>query len=231
MNYRLLFVIPLVSLMTNLCADEQPAQSQIKPENIVQPSNRFELRGCIKVDNASADRVPEYRIYYQGKEQRSNNEGFFSLPLDNGNIQKYSLVICKKIDQQFEKSNTVAFYGVIPDKDYRYFTFHPGNNAGQWLAQEKKLTKKNFVIPQHAIVALVDPKCVDRLEPWNLNLSENVIKLPAIVLKNQLNNKILSRSSAKSMLYSLDSRPFHQTSRLERKVPGNNPKVQLVLDR
>ncbi|MBS1988566.1 hypothetical protein JST56_06290 [Candidatus Dependentiae bacterium] len=231
MNYRLLFLISLIGLATNLSADEQPVQFPVKPEQLVRPSNRFELRGCIKVENASADRVPEYRIYYQGKEQRSNNEGFFSLPLDTNNIQKYSLVICKKIDQQFEKSNTVAFYGVIPDKNYRYFTFRPSNNHGQWLAQEKKLTKKNFVIPQHAIVALVDPKCVDRLELWNLNLPEQVIKLPAIVLKSKLDDKVLNRSSAKSILYSLDSRPFHQTSRFERKVPGNNPKVQLVLDR
>lgn len=78
-------------------------------------------------------------------------------------------------------------------------------------------------------MVLIDPKYVDRLEPWSLNLPEQVIKLPAIVLKSMTNNKALERSSAKSILYSLDSRPFHQTSRLER--VSKNPKVMLVLDR
>lgn len=142
MNYRLMFVVSLVGFITNVFAVELPPQPQSKPEPLVWPSNRFELRGCIRVDNISAEKVPEYRIYYQGKEQRSTHEGFFSLPLESGNIEKYSLVICKKIDQQFQKGNTVDFYGVIPDKDYRYFSFRPGNNADNGLRKKKSLQRK-----------------------------------------------------------------------------------------
>ena len=251
MNYRVILTILLSCSLNLLDANEQPVattQAQITqplPQQLPVPaqaqsfaqrqslvrSSRIELRGCIKVDNAKIDKVPEYRIYYQGREQRTNSEGFFALPLEDKNINKYSLIICKKIEQQFEQSNTVAHYGVIPDKEYRYFTFKRGNHQQQWLAQEKRLTKKQFIIPEHAIVALIDPKCIERLDPWDLNLADHIIKLPAIVLKKDLDQKKLNRYAAKSMLYSLDSRPFHLTERLERKGAQNNQKVQLVLDR
>ncbi len=192
--------------------------------------NRYELRGCIKIDNARVDRVPEYRVYYQGREQRSNNEGFFSFSLNNNDLSKYSLVVCKTLDQSFEKGNTVDHYGVVPDKDYRYFTFKK-NQQGLWVAQEKKLTKKKFAIPKHALVVLIDPKCVDRLDPWEVNVTESIVKLPVIVLKQDIDLNKLRRYSAKSMLYALDSRPFHRTERFERKSFEKNPNVQLVLDR
>lgn len=232
MNYTIIMMVVLVGLCGAVHPNEQqalPIQPLVQ-QQVTSGNNGLELRGCIKIENNRLDKVPEYRIYYQGREQRSNNEGLFSLPIEDRNIGKYSLVICKTIDQQFEQNNTIAHYGVIPDKEYRYFTFQRGPNR-QWLAQEKRLTKKQFVIPAHAIVALIDPKCVDRLDPWDMNLADNVIKLPAIVLKKDIDQKKLMRYSAKSMLYSLDSRPFHDTQRFERKGIQNNPKVQLVLDR
>jgi hypothetical protein len=244
MKYCLIMAVFLVGCPPHLFAQEQQVLAGPTPLNLsteaapampvvpVAPARAagYELRGCIKIDNTQIDKVPEYRIYYQGREQRSNSEGFFSFALENKDLSKYSLVICKSLDQQFEKGNTIGRYGVVPNKDYRYFRFKKGQQ-GEWLAQEKKLTKKQFAIPGHALVALIDPKCVDRLDPWDVNVADSVIKLPVIILRSDLDQKKLRRYSAKSMLYALDSRPFHRTERLERRSASKNPRVQLVLDR
>lgn len=231
MNYGVIGIFLCCTLTSLLHAQVPvPPSDLVTSRGSVVQSGKKELRGCIKVDNPQLDKIPEYRVYYQGREQRSNGEGLFSLVLEDQNIEKYSLILCKNIDQRFEQNNTISHYGVIPEKEYRYFTFKRAQ-ANQWLAQEKRLTKKQFVIPPHAIVILIDPKCVDSLVPWDVHLPEHIIKLPVITLKKDLDVKTLRRYSAKSLLYALDSRPFHDTQRCERKGITTNPRIQLVLDR
>ena len=56
-----------------------------------------EMRGCIKAEATSADKMPEFRVFFAGKETMSNREGFYSIPLE-GSVKQYSMLICKNIN-------------------------------------------------------------------------------------------------------------------------------------
>jgi hypothetical protein len=209
----------------------QPTENNVQAQVASQPvpvNTNLEVRGCIR-RQMSTDLVPPMRILFDGKETVSNAEGFFSFPVDDRDVEKYSLVICKTIKQNFDKRNTLKNVSIIPSKDYRYFSFKRNALGMGWQQREKTLNKKNFVIPQRCIVALIDPKFIDRVEPWNLSLPHNIIKLPAIVIKNDLDKKVLSRAAAKSILYSLDSAVFHEPVKEIIKRPAQNNKVAISL--
>lgn len=214
---------------------QQPPLQQFnmvpQPESTHTPlmsSGNPETLGRIKIQG-ECDTVPSFRILFDGKTIMNNKEGIFSFPIEEKNIHKFSLVICKKIKQEFDKNNTLKGIDVIPDKNYRYFTFKKNPWGGEWFQHEKTLNKKNFQIPEHCAVALIDPKYVERIEEWNIQTSPNVLKLPLIVLKQTASKNTLNRLAAKSLLYSLETTVFHEPIKEEIKIAPQNPKVAMSL--
>lgn len=187
-----------------------------------------ELRGCIRIDNYD-EKIPEFRICFNGKETISNGEGFYSIPLGDEEFSTFSLVICRTFTQQFDKTNTIKSVALIPDKDYKCYTFTKRGGSDSWTDQATNIDSKNFVIPPNSVIVLIPPKYIERLEAWETKLPSNYIKLPAIVLKKDVAGKSLERISAKSLLYSLDKTVFHEPIKELRKVDQSNPKVCMSL--
>ncbi len=205
-------------------APQPPAAPYVAP----RPNTSPELRGCIKV-KGSVDKVPQIRILFEGRETVSNSEGFFSFPVDEQNIEKYSFVICKRIKQNFDKTNTLKHISALGNKEYRYYSFKKGTGGfGGWLQRRKNLNTKKFVLPQRSVIILLDPEHVESVETWNVELSNNILKLPMIVIKNDESLKKLQRRSAKSLLYSLDTRPFHESIKEAVKKPADKVAVALA---
>ena len=163
------------------------------------------------------DKMPEFRIYFDGKETFSNQEGFYSLPVEEGNLNQYSLLICKGLKQNFEKNNTIKNLVMFTHKGYKYFSVKRSAGADSWEWKEQKLKSGDFVVPLKTIVVVMDPTGVDHIENWNISLPSNFVALPRIVLKKRTQEK-LKQVSTKSLLYSLDLKPFHETIREERKT-------------
>jgi hypothetical protein len=183
----------------------------------------------IFVDDSYNDKVPQFRIYFEGKETMSDEDGFFSIPVDEDRLEKYKLVITKTFQRDFERQNTIKNLRLFVDKNYKCYSFKKmGPFGGMWVQREKDLRKKNFVIPNNAIIILVDPKYVDHLDQWNINLASNFIKLPKIVLKREIKHKSTDRAAAKSLLTSLDAAVFHEEVREEVKEPSAKVKLTLV---
>ena len=155
---------------------------------------------------------------------------FLHFQLDDKDLQKYRLIITRKIQHVVDKKNTFANLKVIPDKNYLGFSFKRlGHGQGIWLQKEKKLNHKNFVIPKNSIIVLVDPKYVEKIEDWNINLPDNFIKLPRIVLKSTIECDKLKRISAKSLLCLEDS-VFHERIGRKHSSPDvKNSKVKVTL--
>ena len=215
----------LVASTTVLFGEEQKEVVEVpRTVSIVKEAEKeesaekvFELKGSVKI-LGEEETVPEFRIYFDGMETFNNEEGFFSFPLEEGKIQKYSIVVCKNVHQNFEKTNTLDSLSIFKGAKYKYFSLkQTGTGDTDWNCKEKALERKNFVLPRNCIVILVDPKYVDHIEHWKPVLSENFVKLPRIFLKEGIRPK-LNRASAKSLLYSLDSKPFHETIREKKKV-------------
>ena len=181
-----------------------------------------EIRGCIKTDATQTDKIPQFRVLFAGKETMTNCEGFFSLPLDE-RMNRYSLLICKSVKQNFVKTNTIKNVCMEPNSEYRYYEFEKIGIADDlWKQDEKRLNIQNPVAPEGCLILLMDPACVARLEPWRVSLGMSAIKVPTIVLKKEVDAQQLSTESAKSLLLSLDEKPFHETIREEIKMVAIN---------
>src|SRR5574338_1488793 len=149
-----------------------------QPEIVVAPGSP-EMRGYIKIAG-HADQMPQFRVLLsEGKETISDREGFFTFPIDDVNIGHYSLIITKRVQQNFDKKNTLKSVSVFPDNEYRFYSF----KNGAWIEQEKALHETNFVIPNQSVVFLVNPEYVQEVKDWNIQLAPHIIKLPMIVLK------------------------------------------------
>ena len=189
-----------------------------------------EMRGCIKSEVVSADKMPQFRVLFAGKETMTNTEGFFSMPLDE-QINRYSLLICKNVKQNFVKTNTVRNVCMAPADDYRYYEFEKTPQSSSWRQQEKRLDLERPIAPEGCVIVLLDPAHVSRIEPWRIELAAQTVKLPAIVLKQEVSSSLLASASAQSLLCSLDEKPFHETVKEEVKQLAQNTNVMVALTR
>ncbi|QQR48859.1 hypothetical protein IPF37_04840 [bacterium] len=187
----------------------QPVAEQ-KPDVVVPVSETPKIMGCVRIAGQE-DVVPQFRVYFDGMATVSNRDGFFSFPLDKEHqFNSYSLVLAKHLEQRFVNTNTLKSLGVRQDKAYRQFSFtRTGTQDGVWDWKETFLPQKDRALNRNTITVLVDPKFVDYLEPWDVRIEGNFVKLPRIVLKKKKLER-LPRAAAKSLLYSLDSTIFHE---------------------
>lgn len=213
--------------------EQSPAPQPELPREIFKPFSGEKpsmLKGCFTLaENQSNNKIPQIRVYFEGKETISDEDGFFSIPLDEDHLEKYKLVIAKTFQQDFDQHNTIKDLRLIADKHYKCYSFKKrGPFGGMWVQREKDLTKKKFIIPNNAIIILLDPKYVDHLEAWSVNLASNFVKLPKIVLKNEVHHKTSDRAAAKSLLTSLDAAVFHEEVREVVKHPTEKITISLV---
>ena len=99
-----------------------------------------------------------------------------------------------------------------------------------WELKEKTLEKKNFISPKNCIVALINPKYVDHVKSWDINLLNNFTPLPQIFLKNNLPEKKVFREAANSLLRSTNMSTFHEKIKTENyeKIINKNMKITLT---
>lgn len=187
------------------------------------------IKGCIKIQNW-VDDIPTLRVFFEGEETLTDENGLYTLLSDDNNLQKYKLIITRKIKHIVNKKNTFHSLQLIPDKNYICYSFKKlGHDQGIWLRKNKNLKRKNFIIPQNSIIVLIDPKYVEKIEDWNIDLAENFIKLPRIVLKSTTDITKLKRLSAKSLLC-LDDSVFHERiGKTQNNMETKNNKVKITL--
>jgi len=189
------------------------------------------LKGLIQAPEHIKTLSP-IRIFFAGNQTSNNNEGFFSFPIENSNLNKCYFLICNQIIQNFDGVNTIESLSINSIIKHRFFSLKKillKDDNYKWEWKEKSLGKKNFVIPPNCIVFLIHPKYVEKLDEWKIKLMNQFIALPKIVLKSNVSAKNLNRTSAKSLLYSLNSRLFHQTIKEEKKAFEDKPEVQILL--
>lgn len=199
------------------------------------------LQGCIYVEGNENSKVPELTLIFNGMHTTTKN-GFFSIRVHDRSVENYKLVICKALQQNFEQANTLKEVALPANRRCEIISLvcKKEDSSLQCSSQDCEeaadgvLTCKARDLPEgqkideeNTIIVCIDPKYVERLEPWNIKLAENFIKLPRIVLKKNT-DKELAQISAKSLLYSLDAQTFHEP--IERKTQViENGKVVLSL--
>jgi hypothetical protein len=202
---------------------QQPLLQQI-PQQVIQPItqvNNYQqrqtlfhapqvmLRGAIKI-NDDHGKIPEFRIYFDGKQTTNNAEGFFSIPVDEGALHACSLLISKGLKQNFEKTNTIKNLVLFTSKDYKFYSLNKKeDHTLSW--EEKDLGKeKDFILPQKTLTIILDPLLIDRLESWNIALPGNTIILPRIVLKANAQAAIKDASARSLLGGTMNLGSFHE---------------------
>ncbi len=187
------------------------------------------IKGCIKIQNW-VDDIPEFRVLYEGEETLTDENGLFTLLADENALQKYKLIITRRIRHIVNKRNTFKNLQIIPDKNYICYSFKRlGQEQGIWIRENKKLEHKNLIVPKNSIIILIDPKYVDKIEDWNISMAENIIKLPRVIIKPSIDIAKLKRLSAKSLLF-LDDSAFHERiGKTKGNLEAKNSKVKVTL--
>jgi hypothetical protein len=185
-------------------------------------------KGVIKAKSTVED-LPGFRIYFNGNVAMSDDSGFYAFPVEDTDLSKYRLVVTRRLEHIFDKQNTINNFKVIPDKDYICYTFKKFGRYGSWVKKTKQLDHKKFVLPKNSIVLLLNPKYVDVVEEWDMELRKNVIKMPQIVLKADIHEDDLKRAAAKSLLC-LEDTAFHEkVGRTNKSKDPKSIKVKVTL--
>lgn len=214
------------------------------------PTNkRTLLQGCITVDTRNSQagesqRVPEITVLFNGMQQKSNREGLFAFPLTNQS-NSYKIVICKALDQNFENANTISGISLPAQHRSRVITLNcEGSEDGSLICQSETCTEKSdgtlscqarkpdqahSITTENSIILLIDPEHIERIEPWNVTLASNFVKLPRIVLKKK-SRQDFNKVSAESILYALDVKPFHEpASGKKRTITKNTGNIKIAV--
>lgn len=172
--------------------------------------NAYEIKGCLKMSGA-VNQLPQLRILFGGKETTTDKDGFYTIPFPGEQApQRVSLLICQNVLPHFDKRNTMSGYFIKDGESHKcYSLYRPEPRAG-WKHTQIQLSAKTPIDPARTIVVLIDPTLVDGLEPWGIVSSIDVLNSPAIKLKSKETKK-LALASERSLLSSLDMRPFHET--------------------
>ncbi|MCK4650701.1 hypothetical protein KAT08_00860 [Candidatus Babeliales bacterium] len=200
-----------------------------KPKSFIKKSvpKRFMLKGSV-IGSDDWKNIPQFRVFFNGRSIISDEEGFYSFPLDK-KIDKVKFLICKNIDQNFDNINTIESLKVKIEKPYKYVSLKlTGTNNNTWFQKEKNLKKKKFIIPQDCVIFLINPKYVDKIEKWDVKLEDNFIKLPQIVLKDSFGEKKIKREAAKSLLRTLDANLFHKNEEVVKKEEKSNIRISVI---
>ena len=210
---------------------------------MASPTNKRALmQGCIKVDG-NDQKVPEIRILFNGMETKNNREGLFAFPMARAH-DTYKIIICQSLDQNFETANTIQTVSLPEEQRSRIITLNclesgdgsllcesdtcTEENDGSLSCQARKPLQARSIDTQNAIILLIDPELIERIEPWNVKLASNFTKLPRIVLKNKPRAELVQASAA-SLLASLDVKPFHELiTGKKRRINDGKVKIAII---
>lgn len=164
------------------------------------------LKGAIESSSLTSS-VPEYTIFYDGKQTANDRDGFFLLPAQD--TQKpLNILVCKKIIESFQTANNIKHF-YVPKKEK--YCFYPDilSKAKDTSLETKKLSENNK-IPENTLIISMDPNHVESIVNWDITLPEKLIKLPKIVLRKDIPLKDLERSAIECTLCALDVARWHE---------------------
>ncbi len=191
--------------------------------------------------------TPSFVAYYNGMRIDINN-GTYQLPDPFAQEQLlhiiFTLASVHPVSANEDDSNTIAGLAFDVQAPYKSFAIrrNPRYHArahiapihtavpkdeNPWLIAQTALGNKNNMrlIPENAVIILINPEYVTSLEPetWH-DRHANMARLPRIVLKKDLESKMVLQMADHSALAALDLDPFHRRptiiSEVKRELPA-----------
>lgn len=168
---------------------------------IKQSEQTLQLKGHISIQK-DLKNIPEFTVLFGGVQVKSNEDGFFSLPILQSQVDNVSILICEKFKTRFQKNkkgqtNTISAQYLTSEIEYRYFICKIDENEKiNW--EESFLN--NYEITDNCVVLIMRPDLVASVEAWDIVLPTGIKNLAKINLRDDISEKELFETSAKSLL-------------------------------
>jgi|SaaInlLV_10m_DNA_2_1039722.scaffolds.fasta_scaffold00047_22 hypothetical protein len=207
--------------------------SNITTSHARQPQTVPMLKGCIL--SHQLDTLPSFKVYFNGAQTQTDENGLFSFPLEKQPEAKYYILICKTFEHEFEGKNTIKNLFLHLNTPYRFFVVTKNLKTGIWRAFERKLLDNTKSIPENCIIVTMHASRFDQMEHWTFASERHFAMLPKIVLRNNLEtkntkrSKSITRASIKSEIDSLGAKRFHTGVNSITQKPTAKPEVTISL--
>lgn len=170
----------------------------------------------LQLDMPDNQEVPEFTIYFNGTQQRCDDNGMATFALDHATTpEKWYLLITKHLSPAFVEINTLATLRTLPEKEYLYYSLRWDEKPRQWIITKKDLKDKNLEVPKpnQCVIINMHPRHIAQVGKGEFatmpQMHAHMLWLPRIELKD-FPNKTLARASKKSLLCNQDCRPMHK---------------------
>jgi hypothetical protein len=213
-----LFVTFIILLFASL------STNALRTVNTPKLSGRTKLiKGALvsKDDN----RMDGFRLLFGGYKTLTDNEGFFTFPLESSPTKPLYILIGKGAIWEYDKSNTIRTLRQNQLKPYLFYVAkcHENNDEYTLSVTQEYLDGWNFNIPaERCLIVPINPSHVKSVETWKSPFDKRIIRFPKIVLKTEAelnsektnirNEKKIRRIAQKSVLKSMEDSPFHESS-------------------
>jgi len=108
------------------------------------------------------NKIPQFKIYYQGVQTVTNDDGFFTISIETETVNSLSLLICKDFDPQFESINTIKNLTIDPKKSYLFYSL---TKATLSLLQQQIDQINQSIKPLNMRIRLIDRQ-IDRQKKY-----------------------------------------------------------------
>lgn len=188
------------------------------------PTSRITLLGDFDIaqqDARTADSLPPFHLYFHGTHTTSDNSGRYSFAIDkedHGVLGSLSLIICKRLELEFEQGTTLKGIKLAKLGKCRWFNLVrekkrvDGEEKYYWDYEERAV-QENDVLPENAIVLLLSDARVVGIEKTEQQTyipdehdsrKSKMYDLPRIILENDMPK--LKRASVKSAIEGIELR-------------------------
>jgi hypothetical protein len=179
------------------------------------------LKGALKCQGSGA--VDNYRLFFGGYRTLTDDEGFFSFPLEFVPSTPLYLLISEGDIWTYDRTNTVATLAQDPQKAYLFYIINyveDEQGTQTLVATPERLESRNFQIPPECCIVLhLKPNCVAYLSPWRSPAGDTIAHFPKIVLKDMPMAK--GRQANLNNLETLDDLLIHEKASENIKLTQN----------
>jgi hypothetical protein len=208
------------------------------------PGSTKLIKGALITKDES--KMDGFRLFFGGYRTLTDNEGFFTFPLESSPTKPLYILIGKGAIWEYDKSNTIRMLRQNQLKPYLFYVAkcHGSGDEYTLSVTQEYLDGWNFNIPpERCLVIPINPNHVKSVETWKSPFDKRIIRFPKIILKteaelnskkvNKKNENKIKRIAQKSVLKSMEEIPFHESSSQTKKQVFNkqNRPVEISITR
>ncbi|MDQ5940607.1 MAG: hypothetical protein QG632_333 [Candidatus Dependentiae bacterium] len=208
----------------------QPLASAVNSRSAepAMPVGPIRLMGEFVIEGHPGEPVPPLTIYFDGNILRSNEAGDYTITVSeeevkNGRLDDLSLVICKRLELDFEQGHTLAGIKMKKLEKCSWYKLDREWDAQQsrwtWIITEQEIGEDDYV-PEKALIVLISSKHVSAVCD-TAHMASNTPHVHGLLPTIVLHDYDHSRNSIKSAIEAIEVQQHAAPQKVEKFVTPN----------